>query len=134
MLTRILWVALAAGVALAGCSASREAGTTPGDALGAGAGMGPGISVAEALASRAEPPFLVNGWLWAQDAEVRLCSSLSGSTPPQCVAPSLAVRGLDLATIEGLRREGGAAWSQEAVQLLGEVSGGVLTVSALSKG
>ncbi len=121
---------LASALILAACAGDAGGPISP----SGGAGMGPGISVAEALASRAEGPYLVNGWLWAEGAEVRLCSSLSGSSPPQCVTPSLTVQGLDLGTVAELRSERGVSWSQQTVQLLGEVSRGVLTIAALSKG
>src|SRR3990172_3137545 len=117
-----------AALFLIGCGGSGSQGdaASPGGApSGAGTGMGPGISVAEALATRAEPPFLVNGWLWVEDADVRLCTSLSEWLPPQCVHPSLTVKGLDLSTVEGLRRDGPTAWSLQTIQLLGEVSGSV---------
>lgn len=128
---------ITAALFLVGCTGSGSPGGSvapEGTPSSGGAGMGPGISVAEALASRLEGPLLINGWLWAEGAEVRLCAGLSESLPPQCATPSLTVSGLDLATVEGLRREGQTAWSQQTIQLLGEVSKGVLTVSALSKG
>jgi hypothetical protein len=100
-----------------------------------GTGVGPGISVAEALASRLEGPLLVRGWLWRADAgDLRLCAELTDSIPPQCTKPQLIVKGLDLSKVEGLRREGGVTWSPQPVLVLGDVTGGVLKVSDLSKG
>ncbi|HLF09256.1 MAG TPA: hypothetical protein VI789_07915 [Dehalococcoidia bacterium] len=96
--------------------------------------MGPGISIAEALASRLEGPLLVNGWLWADGREVRLCVALTDAAPPQCTQPSLTVRGFDLSAIGDLRTDRGVTWSQKTIQLLGDVSGGVLAIAALSKG
>ena len=100
-----------------------------------GTGFGPGISVGEALTSRLEGPLLVRGWLWRADGgDLRLCTGLTDSSPPQCTKPWLTVRGLDLSKVEGLRTKEGVTWSSQPVLALGEVMQGVLEVSGLSKG
>ena len=93
---------------------------------------GGGLSVDEALASTLEGPLMVAGHLVASADEVRLCSALAESYPPQCGGSSLLVRGLDLATVEGLQTEGVTSWTDERFSVLGEVEHGVLTVSATS--
>jgi hypothetical protein len=100
-----------------------------------GSGFGPGISVGEALAFRLEGPLLVRGWLWRVDGgDLRLCSGLTDSRPPECGKPWLTVKGLDLSKVEDLRTEGEVTRSPQLVLVLGDVTGGVLTVSGLSKG
>jgi hypothetical protein len=91
--------------------------------------VGPGISVAEALASTLDGPLLVNGFVVVRDGEARLCEALAESFPPQCGGVSLLVEGLDLDAIEGLTSEQGTTWSDQQIQLLGEVEDGVLTIA-----
>jgi len=120
-------------IAVVACSDSHSKGP-PNDGGSAG-GFGPGISVGDALKSNLTGPLLVNGWLFVASAEeIKLCTALSESIPPVCGGPSLVVKGLDLTRIEGLKEQQGRQWSQDVVQLLGEVKKGVLTVSGNSKG
>ena len=100
------------------------------DDLGSGptSGVGPGISIGEALTSNLDGPLLVNGFLLAQNDDVRLCEILAESLPPQCVGRSLVVQGLDLTTVDGLTSQGSVTWSDQLVQVLGTVEGEVLTV------
>ena len=95
-------------------------------------GVGPGISVEEALDSDLDEPLLVNGFLHVQNGVTRLCAVLAESFPPQCGRPFLVVAGLDLTKIEGLISEGAVTWS-ESIQVLGTVEGDVLTVVPTSK-
>ena len=92
-------------------------------------GVGPGISIGEAFTSDLTGPLLINGFLHAQDGQVRLCEWLAESLPPQCGARSLVVQGLDLTTMSGLTSEGSVTWSDQLVQVLGTVEGEVLTVA-----
>ncbi len=92
-------------------------------------GVGPGISIGEALASDLQGPLLINGHLHAQDGQVRLCELLAESFPAQCGGRALMVEGLDLTTMDGLTTEGSVTWSDQPVQLLGTVEGEVLTVT-----
>lgn len=125
-------VAMAMTVLACGGDSAPPVSTGNGD-HNVGSGVGPGISITEAAASDLEGPLLVNGWLWQEsDGDVRLCTTLTDSVPPECGEPSLIVAGLDLNAADGLLRDQGVLWSQEQVQLLGEVSGGVLTVAPLS--
>lgn len=91
--------------------------------------MGPDLSGAEALRARADPPYLVSGYLWKFDDDVLLCTSIVVASPPRCGGPSLRVRGLDVAHFTGLRTEGATMRSEHPVQLLGVVTDGVITIA-----
>ncbi len=92
-------------------------------------GVGPGISVDEALTSNLKGPLLINGLLHVEDGQVRLCAVLAESFPPQCGGRFLVVKGLDLMKVDGLTREGPVTWSDRPVQVLGALEDGVLTVA-----
>ena len=118
--------------ALAACSAAPDGdGASPdgGDSGGATA-VGPGIAIDEAMASTLDGPLLVNGYIVTSGDEVKFCSALAESYPPQCAGSSLTVEGLDLDSVGGLSSASGVTWSDEQVQLLGAVEDGVLTVEA----
>jgi hypothetical protein len=100
----------------------------------AGIGMGPGISIEEAIASDLEGPLLVNGNLLAEGGKIRFCDALGESFPPQCAGPQLRVEGLKLEEIDGLVSEGEVAWTDRPIQLLGDVEGDKLVVSSTSVG
>lgn len=89
-----------------------------GDASGAGGAM----TVSQALGRRgADDPVLVSGALFVNaDGTVLLCEAIAESFPPQCGGARLEVRGLDLATIDGVQREGDVGWA-ESVLLFGSV-------------
>ena len=115
-----------------------EPGDTPppgGDAGATTLGDGPGISIADALATTLSGPLLVNGALVIVDGAVRLCSALAESFPPQCGGDSIPVVGLDITTLD-LQIEGNVSWTNDHVQLLGTVHDGVLVIddSALAAG
>ena len=96
-------------------------------------GVGPGLSIGEALTSNLTGPLLINGLLHVQTGQVRLCESLAESFPPQCAGRFLVVEGLDLTTMDGLTSEGSVTWSDQPVQVLGTVEGEVLTVAVTSR-
>ena len=100
---------------------------------GLSTGVGPGISVSDALASDLPGPLLVNGFIVARGDNVRLCSALAESFPPQCAQESLKVDGLDLASVEGLKTEQDVSGSDDQRQILGEVEGDVLRISLTSR-
>ena len=100
----------------------------------AGLGAGPGISIEEALASGSGETLLVSGNLLADGEEVRLCSALAESFPPQCGGPQIRVEGLTLAEVDGLMTEGAVSWTDRPIQLLGEVEGDSLIVSTTAVG
>ena len=127
-MNHLIFVLMATALMITACAGGAGGEPAPGGpGPRVGAGVGPGISVAEALASRLEGPLLVRGSLWrAQGGDLRLCAELTDSIPPQCTKPWLTVKGLYLGKFEGLRTEGGVTWSPQPVLLLGAVSGGVL--------
>ncbi len=132
----ILVLALVAlTVALAACGSDDQANDRSVDTPSGGptSGVGPGISVADALRISTGQPLLVNGILFATDEQVQLCEVLMESFPPQCGGLRLVVENLDLGTIAGLqtatRESLPVTWSNQPIQLLGTVSDGVLTVS-----
>ena len=96
---------------------------------GAVSASGPGLTVADAIASTLEGPLLVNGFIFTRGDEVRLCSSLPGAPAPSCGEPSIEVAGLDPTAIAGLERLAGIGWTDEPTQVLGMMIDGVLTVS-----
>jgi hypothetical protein len=89
-----------------------------GDAGGADGAM----TVSQALGHRGgDDPVLVSGALFVDaDGTILLCEAIAESFPPQCGGARLEVRGLDLATIDGVQREGDVGWA-ESVVLFGSV-------------
>jgi hypothetical protein len=113
MKSSLLSVAAALVLAAAGCGGSEDGAPSSAAPIPGG-----GLSVEEALASTLEGPLAVAGYLVEVDGELRLCSAILESDPPQCGEPSLEVRGA------ADRDEVG-----ERVSLVGEVEDGVITVS-----
>ena len=102
---------------------------SPEGASSAGGGMGPGISVSDAVASTEEGPLLVNGLIFTMADEVWLCSSLPRAEYPTCGEPAIQVSGLNLQSVEGMEYLEGRGWSDQLTQVLGEKLDGVLNVS-----
>ena len=111
----LLCAALAAAAIAAGCGGS--------DAPASGDTT---LTVEEAL--RAEGDVRVRGTLIADVNDVRLCSAILESHPPQCGQPSLRVRGLDLVGVSNMEQAKGTTWSPREVTLRGQVADGTLTV------
>lgn len=111
--------AIVAALALAGCGGSSDEAEPAGGAPAAGAAIpGGGLTIAEAIASTAEAPLLVKGFLVGAGGELRLCASAPESySVRRCGEPSLRVEGYE-----------GGARPTEQVSLLGAVADGVLTV------
>jgi hypothetical protein len=109
---------LLAAAALAACGGDDGAG----DPAGA-------VSIEEAVDAGSDEPQLVSGNLLALGEEIRLCSALAESFPPQCGGASLVVEGLILADVDGVVTEGDVSWTDRPVELLGVVVDGTLTVS-----
>ncbi len=105
--------------ALSACGGDDDSGGTPGSV----------ISIDQALDSDSDEPLLVSGNLLAQGDDVRFCSALAESFPPQCGGASLVVEGLNLDKLDGLVTEGDVRWTDRPIELLGVVSDGTLTVS-----
>ena len=129
----IRWGTLAIVVLLSACSLGQTGDRTPTGGQNVSTGVGPGISIYEALASTSDEPLLINGWLViSPQGEVRFCSALGESNPPSCAGSTLAVTGLDPNNAGKLADVGGVQWSEESVQLLGTIKDGRLVVSATS--
>ena len=111
------------GVVAAACSDDEGA-----VASGPISGVGPGISIDEALTSNLKGPLLIKGLLHVEEGQVRLCAVLMESFPPQCGGSFLVVKGLDLMKMDGLTSEGSVTWSDRPVQVLGALEDEVLTV------
>ncbi|MDA0350602.1 MAG: hypothetical protein O3A10_00135 [Chloroflexi bacterium] len=94
--------------------------------------MGPGISVTEALDSSLDGALLVNGFLVITPEGARLCELLAESFPPQCGGASLIVDGPDLATFYDLTTEGDVSWSEDHIQLLGDIDGDTISFQSLA--
>lgn len=126
-------IALALAVAVlaaAGCGGSEEQDPP---ATPPGAATGPGLTVAEAIASDLDGPLLVRGSLVELEGTLRLCDALAESYPPQCGGERLVVEGYDIAAADGVQQASGVRWA-EGVKLLGEVDDGVLRVSPTATG
>ena len=138
-MTRRLAVAVAVAVAaLAACGGDADDRTlepanpaSPPDAQSSA--TGPGLAIEEAKASPAGGPLLVRGALFVEGDEVRLCSALAESDPPQCSGTVLTVVGLDAGEIPGLERKQGVGWVEE-YKVLGEIHGDELHVTNTSSG
>ena len=106
-------------------------------------GVGPGLSVADAIASTLEGPLLVSGFIFTEAGDVWLCDSLLHGDPTpadllpgsvweehaMCGEPTIELSGVDPATVEGIEFHGGAGWTSEPTRVLGVKIVGVLTVS-----
>ena len=106
------------------------------------AGMGPGISVADALASAGGEPLLVNGYVFVSaDGSVVFADLIAESFPPQPGGAQVTVDGLDVMQIPLTEYEGPSdaeiaitAWTAEPIQFIGEIVDGVFVVNALTSG
>ena len=117
-----LLVVVVVSFALAGCGGDEpSSGDSPAESSGAVL-PGGGLSVAEAIATDADPPLAVSGWLVQTDNGVRICSSYRASAADPCGEPSLVVVG-DVAQATG-----------EKVSLLGALDGDKFVVSSTAQG
>jgi hypothetical protein len=101
-------------------------------------GMGPGISVAELLAATIDGPFLVNGYVFVgTDGSVVISDAIAESYPPQPAGAQLPVEGVDvmqLPLVEG-PVDGEipiSSWTEQPVQLLGDLIDGVLVANSIA--
>jgi hypothetical protein len=116
-------VVVVVSFALAACGGDEpSSGETPTSPSSGAVLPGGGLSVAEALATDAEPPLAVSGWLVRAEDGARICSSYAANADQPCGEPSLALEG----DVEG---ETG-----EEVSLLGSFDGGTFVVSTTVQG
>lgn len=127
MTTRLLRLLIVLAILATACGG--ETNEEPPAGTGPTSGVGPGLSVREALDSDLDQPLLVNGFLVVQDDTAWLSETIAESFPPQPGGARLRVEGLDLDSVPGLRSSGSVTWSDEPIQLLGTVEDGTLTVS-----
>ena len=92
-----------------------------------------GLSVQEALATDAENPLAVHGFLVGRGVDVRLCTALLPTTPPACGDPSMPVQGIDLVTMSSTMYDGGTTWTDHEVSLLVDRVEGALRVLGTTK-
>lgn len=102
------------------------------------AAMGPGISVADLLASAVDGPYVVNGYLFvATDGSVVLADEIAESYPPQPAGAQVPVEGANTNSfplVEAVEGEIAIAqWTESTIQLLGGLVNGVLVVDTTSK-
>ena len=118
---------------LAGCGSEERSSsaTTPPPAAGAPI-PGGGLSVREAIDSELDGPLMVKGFVVQTGDEVRLCSALAESFPPQCGEPSLRIA-FGAPTELAMQEERDVRWTETEVSLLGDVEGDVLRLSETSK-
>lgn len=98
--------------------------------------MGPGISVADALASTLDEPLLVNGYVFVfGDGSVVLADTIAESFPPQPAGATVPVEGVDLMQLpltEGPTDAEITAWTDTPVQLIGEIVDGVFVGTSVA--
>jgi hypothetical protein len=113
-------LAVVGSFALAACGGDDASSLdSPATSSSSGAVLpGGGLSVAEAIATDAEPPLAVTGWLVRTDEGLRICSSYTANADEPCGEPSLAIVG-DVGQSTG-----------EKVSLLGSVEGETFVVSS----
>lgn len=85
-------------------------------------------SIAEVLSGAVVGPTTVAGFIVAADGEVRLCSALAESLPPQCGGDSFVVDGMGTVELEGLPSTQGVTWSDFPITVQGEFVDGVFVI------
>ena len=110
-----------------------------GDDRGAATAVPPVLSVEESAA--ASGLATVEGFLIAAPNEpVRLCSALLESHPPQCGRPWLVLPGFDVLAVPNMSTNADAPkgeqvlWTDSVVDLLGDLTDGMLTVPSDTSG
>jgi hypothetical protein len=91
-----------------------------------------GLTIEEALAYDGTDAIAVSGFFVSLDGEARLCSVLAESFPPQCGGLSVTIANPEVLTSTPLVEEGSTQWSEDAVTLIGTITGDVFTIDALS--
>lgn len=122
MTRRLVTVLFAAAVLIAGCSGDDDA-TTDSFTLPSGETVAPG----DVAALDDGTPVITQGVL-VIDGEAMLCEALAESFPPQCAGGSVALNGLDEASVVGLNsaQDSGVRWTDYPLTVSGSVDGGAL--------
>lgn len=68
------------------------------------------------------------GYLLEREGELRLCTAIAESFPPQCAGDSWRVEGYAIEEAGAVQRASGVAWTDRQVTLTGAVEDGVLRV------
>ncbi len=100
------------------------------------AGMGPGISIADLLGATTDGPFLISGYVFVgTDGSVVIADEIAESYPPQPAGAQVAVENVDLMQLPLV--EGSIdseiptlSWTEQRVQLLGDLIDGVFVGSS----
>lgn len=92
-----------------------------------------GLTVADALSSDAVGIVAVKGFLIQDDNGARLCDLLAESLPPQCGGASVGLSDISTIDPDELKSEQGVTWTDFPVTVLGELAGGVLTITPVSQ-
>lgn len=101
-------------------------------------GMGPGISVADLLDSGLDGPILVIGYVFVgTDGNAVISDAIAESYPPQPAGAQVPVEGVDLMQLPLV--EGSvdseiptSSWTEQPVQLLGDLIDGVLVGTSVA--
>jgi hypothetical protein len=103
-------------------------------------GMGPGISVADLLSATSDGPFLVNGYVFVgADGSALISDAMAESYPPQPAGAQVRIDGVDLMQLPLVEGPADseittASWTEQPIQLLGDLVDGVLVGSSLASG
>lgn len=108
-----------------------DAPVTPGGNMGMPIDGG-GLSVADALSSDVDGPIAVFGFVVQGADGARLCDALAESFPPQCGGAAIDLSDISTIDVDQLKSEQGVTWTDAAVTVIGEIVGGVFTVTPLS--
>lgn len=118
----LLVVAASAVLLLAGCGDDPAPVATAPPASSGAVIPGGGLTVEEAIATDADPPLAVAGWIVATGDGTRLCSGYDAHADEPCLKPSLSLTGAESET------------SGAQVSLFGAVEGDTFVVSSTVQG
>ncbi|HSR48008.1 MAG TPA: hypothetical protein VLL77_08465 [Anaerolineales bacterium] len=102
------------------------------------AGMGPGISVADLLSATGDGPFLVNGYVFVStDGSAIISDAIAESYPPQPAGAQVRIDGVDLMQLPLVEGPADseittASWTDQPIQLLGDLVDGVFVGNSLA--
>jgi len=105
-------------------------GALPG--ASAGALVGGGLTVVEALETSASGPLAVQGFYLDDGTGPRLCEALAESFPPQCGGASLSIGDMGDIDLGPLQSNQATTWSDAPVVIVGEVANGILNPTPMS--